>query len=72
MATSLLFNRLREMFDDLPASEIQTLQDIMVSHNLTDPNCALIDQITNWVYADTDFLMSVAEAYTTVLNGDLI
>ncbi len=63
-----LTRSLREMFDDLPYSEILMLQEIMIKHGLTDPNCFLIDQITNWVYEDTQNLMPVACAYEYVMS----
>lgn len=51
--------------------EIYLLEDIMKENKETQPDCWLVDQITNWVYEDTTYLMPVEEAYRMVKLGIL-
>lgn len=59
------------MFDDLSIEEIYLLEDIMKENKETDVGCWVVDQVTNWVYEDTDCLMPVTEAYRMVKLGIL-
>ena len=63
---SLMFH-----YDDLEMEEIFLLEDIMKENNETNVCCWLVDQITNWVYEDTECLMPVSEAYRMVKLGIL-
>lgn len=71
MSVSKLARTLMAVYDDLPISEIIRLEEIMKRHGETDPTCWLVDQITNWVYEDVNFLMPVSVAYDYVMDGIL-
>jgi hypothetical protein len=68
---SALVRSLMNLYDDLPMEEIYLLEDIMKENKETQPDCWLVDQITNWVYEDTTYLMPVEEAYRMVKLGIL-
>ncbi len=62
---------LLNLFEDLPLDEILLLENIMLENEEKDVHCWLIDEITNWVYEDTEMLMPVIEAYRLVRQGIL-
>ena len=62
--------KLKEMFDDLPEYEINNIISIMAINFETEVTCKLVDDITNWVYEDTEVLMPVKEAYIRIQNGE--
>ena len=66
---SMVARSLLRMFDDLSLDEILYLERIMVENSERDVDCWLVDQITNWVYEDTEVLMPVSEAYRLVKLG---
>jgi hypothetical protein len=68
---SAIVRSLMNLYDDLPMEEIYLLEDIMKENKETQPDCWLVDQITNWVYEDTTYLMPVEEAYRMVKLGIL-
>lgn len=68
---SAIVRALMNFYDDLPMEEIYLIEDIMKENKETQPDCWLVDQITNWVYEDTECLMPVAEAYRMVKLGIL-
>lgn len=68
---SKIAKQLVNLFEDLPIEEILILEKIMIENEEKDIDCWLIDQITNWVYEDTEILMPVNEAYSLVRQGIL-
>jgi len=68
---STIARRLMNLYDDLDMDEIYLLEQIMKENKETQPDCWLVDQITNWVYEDTSCLMPVSEAYRMVKLGIL-
>lgn len=68
---SMRARALMNWFDDLPLDEILYLEQIMINHHEREVDCWLVDQITNWVYEDTEMLMPVEEAYRLVKLGIL-
>ena len=68
---STLAKSLVEYYDEIPMDEILELEQIMIENKETDPMCQLVDDITNWVYEDTEILMPVSEAYRLVKLGIL-
>lgn len=68
---SMIARALMNLFDDLPLDEILAIEQIMIENEERDVDCWLVDQITNWVYEDTEMLMPVSEAYRLVKLGQL-
>jgi len=68
---SPLAKSLVEYYDEIPMVEILELEQIMIENKEKDPMCQLVDDITNWVYEDTELLMPVSEAYRLVKLGIL-
>jgi len=66
---STLAKSLVEYYDEIPIVEILELEQIMIENKEKDPMCQLVDDITNWVYEDTETLMPVSEAYNLVKLG---
>lgn len=68
---SKIIKELTYLFDDLPEDEILLIAQIMKENAQYSVDCWLVDQITNWVYEDTELLMPVSEAYRLVKLGIL-